>query len=138
MAILNLFQFVKDFQSFPAGQTIFTQDETGEEAYVVIEGMLDVFYNDRLLETVGPGGLVGEMALIDHQTRSATVIAKSDCKLVPINQTRFTFMVQETPHFALEVMRIMADRLRRELSRDAKTGQSAPTIEPAAENGVKQ
>jgi CRP-like cAMP-binding protein len=65
------------------------------------------------VETVGEGGIIGEMGLIDRGPRSATAIAKTDCKLVPLNEQRFTFMVQETPNFALQVMRIMADRLRR-------------------------
>src|SRR5262245_22491990 len=132
MAILNLFQYVKDYQTFPAGHTIFTQDDSGDDAYVIIEGQVDVMYGSRFLETLGPGGLIGEMALIDQKNRSATVVAKTDCKVVPINRDRFMFMVQETPHFALEVMRIMADRLRHELSRPEA---AAPSPETASENG---
>ena len=114
MAILNLFKFVKEQISFPAGHVIFTEDETGDEAYVVIEGEIDLTYKGRLLETITSGGLIGEMALIDNQNRSATATAKTDTKVVAIDRNRFTFMVEETPWFALEVMKIMADRLRRE------------------------
>src|SRR5690348_5272510 len=119
MAILNLFQYVKDYKTIPAGELIFSENDTGHEMYVIIEGDVDVSFNGRFMECVGPGSLVGEMALIDHKTRSATATAKTDCKVVPIDERRFTFMVQETPHFALEVMKIMADRLRREISRDS-------------------
>jgi len=52
------------------------------------------------------------MSLIDNEHRSGTVIAKTDVKLAPIAQKEFTFMVQETPYFALHVMHIMANRLR--------------------------
>ncbi len=114
MAILNLFKFVKDQVTFPEGQVIFTEDETGNDAFVIIEGEVAVSYKGHQLETVGSGGLIGEMALVDHQTRSATATAKTEVKAVKIDKSRFTFMVQETPMFALEVMRIMADRLRRE------------------------
>ena len=114
MAILNLFKFVKEQVTFPAGHVIFTEDETGDEAYVVIEGEIDLTYKGRLLETVHSGGLIGEMALIDNQSRSATATAKTETKVVAIDRNRFTFMVEETPWFALEVMKIMADRLRRE------------------------
>jgi CRP-like cAMP-binding protein len=131
MAILNLFQYVKDYKSIPAGEMIFSENDTGHEMYVIIEGEVDVSFNGRFIESVGPGSLVGEMALIDHKTRSATATAKTDCKVVAIDERRFTFMVQETPHFALEVMKIMADRLRRELSRDSNAPQ------PVSENGVK-
>ncbi len=114
MAILNLFKFVKEQVSFPAGSVIFTEDETGEVAYVLIEGEVDLTFRGHLLETVTSGGLIGEMALIDNQTRSATATAKTDIKVVMIDRNRFIFMVQETPWFALEVMKIMADRLRNE------------------------
>ena len=66
-----------------------------------------------VLDTLGPGSLVGEMALIDAQVRSATATAKSACRLAPVTEKRFLFMVQQTPFFALQVMRILAERLRR-------------------------
>lgn len=53
------------------------------------------------------------MALIDTKARSATVVARSDCRLVPINEKRFLVLVHQTPIFALLVMRVLADRLRR-------------------------
>jgi len=53
------------------------------------------------------------LALIDHGQRSASAIAKTDCKIVPLDEKRFLYMVQETPNFALQVMQIMAERLRR-------------------------
>ena len=53
------------------------------------------------------------MALIEHAPRTATATAKTDCALVPISEKRFTFMVQQTPHFALQIMKVMAERLRR-------------------------
>lgn len=118
MAILKLFQYVKDFQNFHAGDTVFKEGETGEVMYVIIEGELEVTLNGKLIEALGAGSIVGEMALIDHKTRSATVTAKVETKLVAVDQKRFTFMVQETPHFALEVMAIMAERLRHEIRRE--------------------
>jgi CRP/FNR family cyclic AMP-dependent transcriptional regulator len=114
MAILNLFKFVKDQVTFPAGHVIFTEDETGDVAYVVIEGEVEISYKGHLLETVTSGGLIGEMALLDDQTRSGTATTKTETRAVKIDKNRFTFMVQETPMFALEVMRVMADRLRHE------------------------
>jgi CRP-like cAMP-binding protein len=53
------------------------------------------------------------MALLDKEPRSTTAIANTDCRLVPVDQKRFTFLVQQTPYFAIEVMQIMAERLRR-------------------------
>jgi CRP-like cAMP-binding protein len=55
---------------------------------------------------------MGEMALIDSQPRSATAVALTDCSLAVIDEKRFLFMVHETPFFALDIMRILAERLR--------------------------
>ena len=57
--------------------------------------------------------MFGEMALVDSEPRSAEAVARTDCKLVPINKKRFAFLVTETPFFALEVMQVMANRLRK-------------------------
>jgi CRP-like cAMP-binding protein len=45
--------------------------------------------------------------------RSALAIARIDCRLVPIDEKRFTFLVQQTPYFSIQVMRVIAERLRR-------------------------
>ena len=57
--------------------------------------------------------MLGEMALIDNSPRSATVKAKTDCTLAVINQKRFMTLIQQTPYFAIQVMSVLADRLRR-------------------------
>ncbi len=80
--------------------------------YLVKSGEVDIIVGDHIVETVVPGDILGEMALIDREPRSATARAKTDCALLPVNQRQFTFMVQETPFFALEVMRTMSRRLR--------------------------
>jgi CRP-like cAMP-binding protein len=102
----------KDLKDFSAGQHIFTEGQPGDVMYTVAAGKVDILVNRNVIETVEPGGIFGEMALIDNRPRSATAVAQTDCKLLPINRTLFVFLVQETPGFALQVMRVMADRLR--------------------------
>ena len=65
-----------------------------------------------VLETAGPGALLGEMALIDDSPRTANAVAKTASKLAQIDRRRFHFLVQQTPHFATHVMKMLADRLR--------------------------
>ena len=80
--------------------------------YVLLEGEVDIFLGDFVLETAGPGSLIGEMALIEDNPRTANAVAKSPAKLAQIDRHRFHFLVQQTPHFATDVMKTLADRLR--------------------------
>jgi CRP-like cAMP-binding protein len=112
MGKINLFNKSTDYESFEQGDAIFNAGDAGELAYVVKEGEVDILVAGNVIERVLPGGIFGEMALIDNKPRSASVIAVTDCKLVPLTESRFTLLVQQTPYFALEVMKVMADRLR--------------------------
>jgi CRP/FNR family cyclic AMP-dependent transcriptional regulator len=95
------------------GEAIFRTYDMGSEMYVVLEGEVELTIDSRVLEVLGPGEPFGEMALIDQAPRTATAIAKTACKLVVIPEKRFLFMVQQTPQFALQIMKVMADRLRK-------------------------
>ena len=99
---------------FPPGTTVFSEGEPGDRLYVVKSGTVSLSAHGTPLETVGPGGLFGEMAVIDREPRSATAVTEGECELVAIDKRRFWFLVQETPYFAEIVMRVMADRLRRQ------------------------
>jgi CRP/FNR family transcriptional regulator, cyclic AMP receptor protein len=101
-------------EGFAAGATVFSEGDVGERLYIVKTGTVSLSAHGDVLETVGAGGIFGEMAVIDREPRSATAVAESDCELVAIDKRRFWFLVQETPYFAEIVMRVMADRLRRQ------------------------
>jgi len=113
---LNLFRD-KEGMSFAAGQFVFKAGEPGETMYVISEGEVEILSGSAALEIAGPGSIVGELALIDDEPRSATAIAKTDCRLVAVDRRRFVYMVQETPNFALAVMKVLADRLRKTSAR---------------------
>ncbi len=113
MAKIELFQHAEDFVTFKAGERIFEIGQAADYMYAVVEGEIDIVVRDKVLETTSAGGIVGEMALIDRAPRSASAFARSDCKLVPVDAKRFEYMVAQTPFFALQVMRVMAERLRR-------------------------
>jgi CRP/FNR family cyclic AMP-dependent transcriptional regulator len=113
MLTIDLFRNSENTQDFPAGQQIFGAGDAGEVMYVVVDGEVDLLVKGKLVEQLGAGGVLGEMALLDSAPRSATAVAKTDCKLASIDKKRFMFLVQQTPNFALHLMRIIADRLRR-------------------------
>jgi CRP/FNR family cyclic AMP-dependent transcriptional regulator len=111
---LNLFRNAETV-SFAAGQTVFSAEDKGPamHMYVIIEGQVEIRIDSKILELLGPGEIFGEMALIDDGPRSAAAVATKDSRVAAVNRRRFEFMVQETPFFALAVMQILADRLRR-------------------------
>jgi len=112
MKIPNIFESETRPESFPAGGIIFQEGQPGDEMYIVRQGEVELRVHGRPVEVVGPDGFFGEMAVIEGGQRSATAIAKSDCVVVPVNAKRFEFMVHEVPHFAVEVMKALARRLR--------------------------
>ena len=112
MTTIKYFRNSEDAQTFRAGQVIFNEGDPGNMMYAIVEGEVDIVVADRVVNTIPAGSIVGEMALIDHSPRSATAVARTECRLVPVDERRFLFMVQQTPNFSLDVMRILASRLR--------------------------
>ena len=110
---IKLFKPSDATHAVAAGQFVFQTGEAGNCAYVLLEGDAEVLVNGAVVERATPGSLLGEMALIEHRGRSASARAATDCKLVAIDERRFLFLVQQHPFFALQVMQIMAERLRR-------------------------
>ena len=112
MDLIDMFRYEKEYQSKAAGQPILSAGEAGQTLFVLIEGQADVLLGDEVVESAGPGAIFGEMALVDDLPRSATVIARTDCRLISIDANRFNALIQKTPDFARHVMKVMANRIR--------------------------
>ena len=110
---INIFRRASETVAFAAGDVIFSEGDPGDVAYGIQEGTVAILRHGKVIDTAGPGSIIGEMALIDSKPRSASAAAQTDCKLVPVDEKRFMYLVQETPFFALNVMRIMTERIRR-------------------------
>jgi CRP-like cAMP-binding protein len=110
---IHIFDKAEEKLSFSAGQIIFNEgDESKGLMYAIIEGEVDVIVNGKFLHTLRAGSIVGEMSLIDPAPRMASITARTDCVLVPVDAARFKFLVQQHPFFALDVMKILVERLR--------------------------
>jgi len=109
----------RDVRSIEPGQPIFIEGDVGDVMYAVVEGAVNIVRKEQVLETIGEGGIFGELALLDERPRSASAIAATtNCKVAVIDLKRFSVLVQQTPFFAIEVMRVMAERLRRNTGAD--------------------
>jgi CRP/FNR family cyclic AMP-dependent transcriptional regulator len=107
------FQNEKEQRDFDAGEIIFEEGSEGDVMYAVLEGKIELSSHDILFDTLSKGDIFGEMALIDNTTRSATAKAKTAVKVAVINRSRFLWLVQETPMFAIQIMSVMDGRIRK-------------------------
>ncbi len=112
MALNNTARFYNDHKFCQKGSIIFSEGDPGDVMYAVIEGEVEIRVNGAVVHVVKEGEVFGEMAMIDKKPRSASAIATADCKLVVINEQRFNFLLQQTPMFVTQIMKVMADRLR--------------------------
>lgn len=113
----KLFAHSPNVDTFDEGETIFAEGSAAECMWVVLEGTVDIYVGDKLLDISGPGDLLGEMAIIDSRPRSATAVARTPARLARLNEGAFLEMVGDTPFFALHVMRVLVTRMRRDKSR---------------------
>jgi CRP-like cAMP-binding protein len=111
--VTHLFDKAEPVLTFEPGSVIFHEGDHGKTMYAVQEGSVNIVYKGKTINTVGKGEIFGEMALIDGNVHSASAVASTVCRVVPVDAERFQFMVQNTPYFALYVMSVLAERLRR-------------------------
>jgi CRP/FNR family transcriptional regulator, cyclic AMP receptor protein len=110
---LSIFQKQADPKVFSAGEVIFEAGDPGDCMYGIIEGEVDILVNSKVVETIEPGEVFAIGALVGVENRTYTAIAKTDCQLAFLDEHRFLFVVQETPIFALQVMKNYSERLSR-------------------------
>ena len=123
MKAIHLFDNAEEAIAIEAGTTLFAENSFADLLYVLIAGEVTIVREDCEIATVGAGGLIGEMAIVENRPHYASAIAKTDCKLVPVDRHRFRFLIEQTPNFAFSVLEIMAERLH-QMDRQACTPAS--------------
>jgi CRP/FNR family transcriptional regulator, cyclic AMP receptor protein len=97
---------------YEKGKIIMVAGQAGALMYVVIEGRVAISIRGAVVERSGPGGIFGEMALIDQSPRAANAVAEADCQLLAINRNVFLNLVKSEPAFGIALLSAMAERLR--------------------------
>lgn len=102
---------------YPHGAVIFSEGQPGVVMYIVRDGQVELRRGGQVVERLGPGEVIGEMALIDPAPRTATAVAAGACSLTIVDEAMFRNIVAKVPGFALELLRVVVRRLRKELAR---------------------
>jgi CRP-like cAMP-binding protein len=95
----------------PAGTLLIREGKLGHEFIVVIDGRIEVRHGDQVVGEYGPGNYVGEIALLEHCPRTATVVAKTPVKLEVIGQREFAGLLAEVPELSEQIKATAAQRL---------------------------
>ena len=95
-----------------AGTLIVDQGQTGREAFIVLDGKVDIKRNGRKVATLGPGAVVGELSLLDHGPRTATAVCATDSTLLVIDQRRFLGVLDSVPAISHKLLATLAARIR--------------------------
>ena len=96
----------------PAGRVLCEQDSTGREAFIILDGTAEVRRNGRKVAELGAGNVVGEMALLDHGPRTATVTASTPLSVLVIGAREFSGIVDDVPPIAHKLLKALAGRVR--------------------------
>ena len=97
---------------YDKGKIIMVAGQAGALMYVVTEGRVAISIRGAVVERVGPGGVFGEMALVDQSPRAANAVAEAETSLLAINRNVFVSLVKSTPTFGIALLAATAERLR--------------------------
>ena len=97
---------------YDKGKVIMVAGQAGALMYVVVEGRVAISIRGAVIDRVGPGGIFGEMALVDQSPRAANAAAETDCALLAMNRNVFLNLVKSEPAFGIALLSAVAERLR--------------------------
>ena len=112
MNMLETFREWDDVVEFPKGAVIFKEMDPADYMYVILSGEVEVALRGEPLGAELEGGVIGEMAMINDSSRSATATTLSKVRLARVNREQFKKIIGDNPDFALHLMQVMANRLR--------------------------
>jgi CRP-like cAMP-binding protein len=116
MTPLAAFFGTAESRTVAAGEVVFNEGDASDgRMYALLEGEVRIVRGGQTLETVVEGGVFGELALLDDMPRSAAAVAQVDSQLAVISSERFRELILRNPSFALEIMKLLARRIRANL-----------------------
>lgn len=104
---------LSDEVALSAGSVVVDQGDPGTDCYVIVDGTASVYVRGDHVASSGPGSMVGEMALVDHRPRSATVVADTDLDMLRFDSNAFRKLLEEMPMASERIMTVLRSRLDR-------------------------
>jgi CRP-like cAMP-binding protein len=89
---------------------IFKEGGSAMLMYVILKGTVSARVDNKIVNTSGPGDVIGEIALVDQKPRTATVIAETHSSLLGINRQTFLELIQSMPDFGIALLKVLASR----------------------------
>jgi CRP-like cAMP-binding protein len=96
---------------FGGGETLFLEGEPGSEVYVLLSGEVEIRREGAVVAVLGPGELMGEMAVLGAGSRTATGVARGKVKLLFVKDKAIRLLVQQVPEIAFAIFRVLVQRL---------------------------
>ena len=95
-----------------AGDVILKEGEESTDAYIILDGEIDVIKNNKVIATLQENALFGEIGLVDQRPRTATCVAKTICTLGALTRENFTIVLKHRSKAVLPILKLVADKMR--------------------------
>ena len=99
-----------------AGDVILREGEESTDAYIILNGEVNIIKNKEVIATLTENSLFGEIGLVDQRPRTATCVAKTGCTLGTVTRENYTKLLEHRPKAVLPILRLVADRMRNLMS----------------------
>ncbi len=110
--------FFKYGKTYEPKNIIIKEGDYGQDVYLIISGKVVVAEKlqstnkYKVLATLGPGEIFGEMAMLDGEPRSATLVAASPCKILVLTPENFEKVFKTHPRWALKILAALSKRIQ--------------------------
>ena len=112
MRFLEMFRDWENTEEYDARTVIFSERDPADVMYVILSGEIELTLHGEPLGAEREGGIIGEMAIINSATRSATATTLSKVKMARLDRDQFKALIADNSEFSLHVMAVLANRLR--------------------------
>lgn len=100
-----------DELDLPAGKVMATEGDRGREFFVLLDGEADVTRGGKSVDRLGSGDFFGEIALVTHMPRTASVTAKDNVRVLVITERDFNSLLKRSPEISRGVAEALAERI---------------------------